>query len=97
MKGHKMISVKRVRSRKVKGGKKMKLNLASIRNTEEWKGFDLPAFDIASVREKTYREPVWLHFGAGNIFRAFPAVLLQKLLDKGLCCPGRDRSRRFRL
>ena len=66
----------------------MKLNLASIERKDEWKGFQLPAFDIEAVREKTYREPVWLHFGAGNIFRAFPAVLLQKLLDKGLCDRG---------
>lgn len=66
----------------------MKLNLASIGNKEEWKGFELPAFDIASVREKTRREPQWLHFGAGNIFRAFPAVLLQKLLDGGVCDRG---------
>ncbi len=66
----------------------MKLNLASIADKKEWKGFDLPAFDIAAVREKTCKEPVWLHFGAGNIFRAFPAVLLQKLLDEGICDRG---------
>ncbi len=66
----------------------MKLNLASIADKEEWKGFDLPSFDIASVREKTRREPQWIHFGAGNIFRAFPAVLLQKLLDQGICDRG---------
>ena len=38
--------------------------------------------------------PVWLHFGAGNLFRAFPAVLAQRLLTARLsragviCCEG---------
>ena len=27
--------------------------------------------------------PVWLHFGAGNIFRAYMAKLQQRLLDQG--------------
>ena len=47
------------------------------------KGYQLPQFDVAAVREKTFREPTWLHFGAGNIFRAFPAAVLQKALDAG--------------
>ncbi len=50
----------------------------------EKKGFDLPRFDRGAVKERTAEEPVWLHFGAGNIFRAFPAVLAQRLLDQGL-------------
>jgi fructuronate reductase len=28
--------------------------------------------------------PKWVHFGAGNIFRAFPAALQQVLLDQGI-------------
>lgn len=32
---------------------------------------------------KTHDEPTWIHFGAGNIFRAFPAALLQRVLDAG--------------
>ncbi len=47
------------------------------------KGYQLPRFDVKAVREKTYAEPTWLHFGAGNIFRAFPAAVLQKALDSG--------------
>lgn len=44
----------------------------------EWesKGYQLPSFDIAAVAKKTHDEPTWLHFGAGNIFRAFPAAIL---------------------
>lgn len=49
----------------------------------EEKGYRLPKFDLQAVREKTAKEPTWIHFGAGNIFRAFPAAVLQKALDCG--------------
>ncbi len=54
-------------------------------NPRQWeeKGYQLPRFDVKTVREKTFAEPTWLHFGAGNIFRAFPAAVLQKALDAG--------------
>ena len=45
------------------------------------KGYQLPEFDLKAVREKTAQEPGWIHFGAGNIFRAFPAAVLQQALD----------------
>ena len=47
------------------------------------KGYQLPKFDVEAVRKKTYAEPAWVHFGAGNLFRAFPAVILQQVLDSG--------------
>ena len=64
----------------------MKLNLSEINNSLQWKnaGISLPSFDIRSVRDNTHNNPTWLHFGAGNIFRAFPAALLQKLLESGV-------------
>ena len=49
----------------------------------EAKGYRLPKFDIKALREKTAKEPTWVHFGAGNIFRAFPAAILNDLLDSG--------------
>lgn len=54
-------------------------------NPQEWtdKGYELPKFDLKAVRAKTHDEPTWIHFGAGNIFRAFPAALLQQVLDAG--------------
>ena len=54
-------------------------------NPEEWeqKGYKLPKFDIAAVRKKTHDAPTWVHFGGGNIFRAFPAAILQDVLDTG--------------
>lgn len=64
----------------------MRLSLEELqKNSRFWeeRGYILPKFDIAKVREKTLRQPVWIHFGAGNIFRAFLASLQQALLDKG--------------
>lgn len=54
-------------------------------NAKVWeeKGYLLPKFDIQAVREKTFREPTWVHFGGGNIFRAFPAALLNDALNQG--------------
>lgn len=68
----------------------MKLNISNLKNKEFWqsKGYQLPNFDIEKMKEKTLKDPMWLHFGAGNIFRAFPAALQQDLLDKGLSDRG---------
>lgn len=49
----------------------------------EAKGYELPKFNIAAVVEKTHRQPTWVHFGAGNIFRAFPAAILNDALNSG--------------
>ena len=63
------------------------MKLSDLKNgiSQEWKdkGYELPAFDVEAVKKKTYEAPVWVHFGAGNIFRAFPAAVLQKVLDTG--------------
>ena len=65
----------------------MKLNdiLSGQFNAAEWeaKGYQLPQFDIQAVREKTAKEPTWVHFGGGNIFRAFPAAILNDALNTG--------------
>jgi fructuronate reductase len=81
-----------------KGVGKMKLNDAGLKDRAAWEkaGFELPTFNREEVREKTLKDPVWLHFGAGNIFRGFPAAVQQKLLndgksDKGIIvCEGYD-------
>jgi len=54
-------------------------------NAAEWeqKGYELPKFDVKAVREKTAKEPTWVHFGGGNIFRAFPAAILNDALNTG--------------
>ena len=65
----------------------MKLNeiFSGSYNAAEWeaKGYELPKFDIKAVREKTAKEPTWVHFGGGNIFRAFPAAILNDALNTG--------------
>ena len=65
----------------------MRLNdiLAPGFDASEWeaKGYELPKFDIAAVRKQTYDNPTWVHFGGGNIFRAFPAALLNDALNTG--------------
>ncbi len=51
-------------------------------------GYRLPAFDYEKVRANTLAHPVWIHFGAGNIFKAFQANVVQKLLDRGVMDTG---------
>ncbi|MBR5699395.1 MAG: mannitol dehydrogenase family protein [Prevotella sp.] len=64
---------------------KLKDILSGQFDAAEWeaKGYELPKFDIAAVRQKTYNEPTWVHFGGGNIFRAFPAAILNDALNTG--------------
>ncbi|MDR2501356.1 MAG: mannitol dehydrogenase family protein [Treponema sp.] len=51
-------------------------------------GVQVPAFAIDRVREKTAAAPVWVHFGAGNLYKAFHAALQQTLLERGLADRG---------
>jgi len=46
-------------------------------------GYELPTFDYDTVRKNTYESPKWIHFGPGNLFKAFPAHAAQKLLNNG--------------
>ena len=64
---------------------KLKDILSGSVNAAEWeaKGYELPKYDIKAVREKTAKEPTWVHFGGGNIFRAFPAAILNDALNTG--------------
>ena len=63
----------------------MKLSEKGLQNKKQWEqaGFALPAFAREAVKERTAKEPLWIHFGAGNIFRAFQANMVQKLLNEG--------------
>ena len=62
----------------------MELNLSQL-NSSAWneRHIQLPGFDIYVVRKYTKNNPKWVHFGCGNIFRAFPAAVLQELLNQG--------------
>ncbi len=79
----------------------MKLNAEDIRdNRKEWedKGYRLPMYDREEMIRRTRENPVWIHFGAGNIFRAFQANDLENMLnnrdyDRGaIAVGGRDHS-----
>ncbi len=63
----------------------MKLNKKSIvENKATWEklGYSLPKYDREKVRKNTIENPNWIHFGAGNIFRAFQANVLNNLLNE---------------
>ena len=51
-------------------------------------GIHLPTYDRAKLIRETTAKPQWVHFGAGNIFRAFIAELQQKLLEEHLTATG---------
>lgn len=69
----------------------MKLTRAGLetdRAAFEAAGYALPTFDYETVKKNTYENPIWIHFGAGNIFRAFQANVVQKLLNQGILNTG---------
>lgn len=68
----------------------MKLSTEGLKNQQEWldKGYHLPQYDRAAMIAETRENPVWVHFGAGNIFRAFQANLAQRLLEEGSAKAG---------
>ena len=68
----------------------MKLSTEGLKNQEEWleKDYHLPQYDRAAMIAETRENPVWVHFGAGNIFRAFQANLAQRLLEEGSAKAG---------
>lgn len=46
-------------------------------------GVKLPAFDVDATRAAGARQPVWIHFGGGNLYRAFHAEVAQDVMDAG--------------
>ena len=63
----------------------MKLNLKGLSDESAWRNgeFNLPKFNIEQVKANTVANPNWIHFGAGNIFRAFTANVQQNILNEG--------------
>lgn len=69
----------------------MELTLKSLKeHRQEFlkAGYQLPEFDFEKVMKKTKENPTWIHFGAGNIFRAFQANVVQHLLNQGVIDTG---------
>jgi len=68
----------------------MRLNNNALADGAQWEkaGVTLPRFDRGAMIAATEKAPTWVHFGAGSIFRAFPAAMAQTLLEGGLCETG---------
>lgn len=68
----------------------MKLTVNGIKNHEAWKkaGIELPGYDVEAVSEKAKKEPQWVHFGIGNIFRIFIGGIADGLLEEGIMDRG---------
>ncbi|MFD1418175.1 mannitol dehydrogenase family protein [Companilactobacillus keshanensis] len=56
------------------------LNNASQFTTSD---ITIPKYDFKTVKEKTKTDPVWIHFGGGNLFRCFHAKIAHDLLNSG--------------
>ena len=68
----------------------MYLTVEGLKDRQAWEklGISVPGYDRQAVAEATKKAPVWVHFGAGNIFRGFIANLQEELLEKGLADKG---------
>ena len=69
----------------------MELTLKSLHDDRDAflaAGYHLPEFDYDTVHKNTVEHPHWIHFGAGNIFRAFQANVAQNLLNSGVLDAG---------
>jgi len=63
----------------------LRLKKEELENKAQWEeaGIIPPQFDYQNLVDNTKESPEWVHFGAGNIFRAFIARLQQELLNQG--------------
>lgn len=61
----------------------MVISMRLVNYDASWKekGYELPEYDREQIGRNTKENPTWIHFGAGNIFRGFPAAGLQKILN----------------
>ena len=68
--------------------------MATLKNWEseraelEARGVRLPAFDVRAIKAAGAEQPRWIHFGGGNLYRAFHAEVAQDVADAG----GLDRG-----
>ena len=71
----------------------MQLTYQGLKDSEGWKkaGIELPSYNPGELAENTRKDPRWVHFGIGNIFRIFIGGIADKLirknlLDRGITC-----------
>ncbi len=69
----------------LEGKKKMKLSNEGLKDRALWesKGYSIPEYDRQEMIVATKNAPVWIHFGAGNLFKAYQANLMNTLLNNG--------------
>ncbi|MCL2112569.1 MAG: mannitol dehydrogenase family protein [Streptococcaceae bacterium] len=68
----------------------VKLVDSYLEKAEEFKNANIqvPLFDQEKIAERAAENPTWVHFGGGNLFRCFHAVVAQDLLNKGEMTAG---------
>ena len=68
----------------------MRLNYEGLKNSDGWKkaGIELPSYNPEELAERTKKNPLWVHFGIGNIFRIFIGGIADKLIREGLLDRG---------
>ncbi len=68
----------------------LEMRQSTLNDTAAWDALavKLPTYDREAVTAQTKATPTWVHFGAGNIFRGFVAVLQQQLLNNGDASTG---------
>lgn len=71
----------------------MKLTRNGIKDHGLWEkaGIVLPGYDVEAAAQTAKKEPQWVHFGIGNIFRVFiggiaDGLLEDGALDRGITC-----------
>ena len=71
----------------------MKLTYDGLKDSDSWKAanIELPSYNPEELAENTRRDPKWVHFGIGNIFRIFiggiaDKLIRENLLNRGITC-----------
>ncbi|MCH4172053.1 MAG: mannitol dehydrogenase family protein [Lactobacillus sp.] len=61
-----------------------------VSNAQAFAAADItvPQYSQAAMTKTTATDPIWVHFGGGNLFRCFHAKIAQDLLDKGELTSG---------
>lgn len=71
----------------------MRLTYDGLKDSQAWNaaGIDLPPYDPQTLADNTRKNPRWVHFGIGNIFRIFVGGIADSLIragkmDTGIIC-----------
>lgn len=46
-------------------------------------GIELPQYDVDALKDAGRKQPHWIHFGGGNLYRAFHAEIAERLANAG--------------